>query len=99
MHSWQEGDQVMVGGHPDETRAFARLPGLDFAVLHRGTRGADGEQVYIALKAAPLYGALARPMGAADPFLLWMRLMQLGWASWLACLTAASTPPWIARGK
>ena len=90
---------MMVGGDPDETRAFARLPGLDIAVLHRDARGEDGEQVFIALKASPSFGALARPMGAADPFLLWMRLMQLGWASWVSCLAAASTPPWIARGE
>ncbi|HYI90917.1 MAG TPA: hypothetical protein VEY05_13550 [Beijerinckiaceae bacterium] len=88
----------MVGGEPNETRAFARLPGLDIAVLHRDTRG-DGEQVFIALKASPSFGALALPMQAADPFLLWMRLMQLGWASWVSCLAAASTPPWITRSK
>ena len=87
----------MVGSDPDETRAFARLPGLDIAVLHRSARGADGEQVFIALKAAPFFGALALPMGAADPLLLWMRLMQVGWASWFSCLAAASTPPWITR--
>ena len=26
----------MASGEPDETRAYARLPGLDVAVLHRG---------------------------------------------------------------
>ena len=78
--------------------AFARLPGLDIAVLHRDMRGGDGEQVFIALKAAPPLGALARSMRVADPLLLWMRLLQLGWASWFSCLAAASTPPWITRG-
>jgi hypothetical protein len=90
---------MMVGGDRDETRAFARLPGLDVAVLHRGARGQDGEQVFIALKAAPFLGALGRPLGAADPLLFWMRLVQVGWASWFSCLAAASTPPWIARGE
>ena len=29
----------MASGDPDETRAYARLPGLDVAVLHRGAHG------------------------------------------------------------
>ncbi len=29
----------MASGDLDETRAFARLPGLDIAVLHRGEHG------------------------------------------------------------
>ena len=29
----------MASGEPDETRAYARLPGLDVAVLHRGAHG------------------------------------------------------------
>ncbi len=29
----------MASGDPDETRAYARLPGLDVAVLHRGEHG------------------------------------------------------------
>ena len=29
----------MASGDPDETRAYARLPGLDIAVLHRGEHG------------------------------------------------------------
>ncbi len=29
----------MASGDPDETRTFARLPGLDIAVLHRGVHG------------------------------------------------------------
>ena len=83
---------------PDETRAFARLPCLDIAVVHRGAWGEDGEQIMVALRAVPSFGALGRPLGAADPFLLWMRLAQAAWTSWLGCLAAASTPPWIARG-
>ena len=88
----------MASGDPDETRAYARLPGLDIAVLHRGARGMDGEQVVVALRAVPSFAALGRPLGAADPLLLWMGLAQAAWASWVGCLAAASTPPWIARG-
>ena len=29
----------MTGGDPDETRAYARLPGLDVAALHRDEHG------------------------------------------------------------
>ncbi len=29
----------MASGHPEETRAYARLLGLDIAVLHRGAHG------------------------------------------------------------
>ena len=29
----------MASGDPDETRAYARRPGLDVAVLHRGAHG------------------------------------------------------------
>ncbi len=89
----------MAIGDPDETRAYARLPGLDIAVLHRGAWGEDGEQVVVALRVVPSAAALGRPLGAADPLLLWMRLAHAAWASWLACLAAASAPPWIARGE
>ena len=88
----------MASGDPDETRAYARLPGLDIAVLHRGARGMDGEQVVVALRATPPFTALGRPIAAADPLLLWLGLAQVAWASWLGCLAAASTPPWIGRG-
>ena len=88
----------MASGDPDETRAYARLPGFDIAVIHRGAHGGDGEQVMVAVRARPSFGALGRPVGAVDPLLLWTQLAQAMWASWLACLAAASTPPWIARG-
>ena len=87
----------MASGDPDETGAYARLPGLDLAVLHRGALGMDGAQVVVALRAVPSFAALGRPLGAADPLLLWMRLTQAVWASWLGCLAVASAPPpWLA---
>jgi hypothetical protein len=87
----------MASGDPDETRAYASLPGLDIAVLHRGVHG-GGEEVVVAFRTAPSFAAPSRPLGAADPLLLWMGLAQMAWASWLGCLAAASTPPWIGRG-
>ena len=87
----------MASADPEETRAYARLPGLDIAVLHRGARG-GGEEVVVALRTVPSSAAFGRPLGAADPLLLWMGFARMAWASWLACFAAASTPPWIARG-
>jgi hypothetical protein len=88
----------MASGYPDETRVFAELPGLDIAVLHRAARGGDGEQVVVAVRTAPPFGAFGRPVGMADPFLLWMGLAHAAWASWLGCcLAAASAPPWLTR--
>ena len=89
----------MAHGDPEETRAYARLPGLDIAVLHRrGARG-GGDEVMLALRAAPSFAALGRPFGAADPLSLWLGLGQAMWATWLGFLAAASAPPpWIGRG-
>jgi hypothetical protein len=86
----------MASGDPDETRAYARLPGLDIAVLHRGVHG-GGEEVVVAVRTVPSSAAFGCPLGAADPLLLWMGLAQMAWASWLGCFAAATTPPWIAR--
>ena len=52
----------------------------------------------VALRTVPSSAAFGRPLGAADPLLLWLGFSQMAWASWLGCLAAASTPPWIARG-
>lgn len=91
------GKTTMAIGNPEETRAFARLPGLDVAVLHRAARG-GGEEVVVAVRTAPSFAAIGRPAGFADPFLLWMGLAQAAWVSWLACFAAAGAPPWIAGG-
>ncbi len=88
----------MASGDSDETRAYARLPGLDIAVIHRGAHGGGWEEVMVAVRAVPSFGAFGRPVGAVDPLLLWTRFAQVMWASWLGCLAAASTPPWIAKG-
>jgi hypothetical protein len=89
----------MASGDQNETRAFARLPNLDVAIIHRGAREGEGEQVMIALRAVPSFESLGRLMEAADPLLFWMRLTQAAWTSWLGCLTAAATPPWIRKSE
>ena len=88
----------MASGDPGETRAYARLPGLDIAVLHRGAHG-GGEEMVIALRTVPSSAAFGRPAGAADPLLLWIGFAQMAWTSWLACFAAASAPPWLARDE
>jgi hypothetical protein len=89
----------MAIGDQDEARVFARLPNLDIAVVHRVARGREGEQVMIALRAVPSLEVVERLIEAADPLLFWMRLTQAAWTSWLGCLSAAVTPPWIIRGE
>ena len=84
----------------EETRAFARLPGLDIAIAHRGARGAEeGQVVVVALRAAPSWDALGRPFGVTDPFLLWARLAHVAWASWLGWFATAALPPPTARDR
>lgn len=97
MPAQQEEDRAMASGDLDKTRAFARLPGLDIVVLHRAPRGGDGEQVVAAVRTAPPFGVLERPVGIADSLLLWMGLAHAVWTSWLGCLAAASAPPWTTR--
>ena len=87
----------MASGYPGETRAYARLPGLDITVFHRGAHGDEGEQVVVGVRAVPSRAALGRPVGLADPFLLWTGLAQATWAFWLGGLAAATTPPWLAE--
>ena len=86
----------MRNGEPDETRAFARLPGLDIAVVHRSIREGHGEQVMIAFRTAPPSDPLRPFVQAAWPFLFWVRLTQVAWTSWLGSVTAGVAPPWMA---
>jgi hypothetical protein len=80
----------------DETRVWARLPGLDLAMVHRSEAG-KGEQVLLALRCAPSFTALGPPV-MAPPFLVWIRLMQ---GLWVACLTGftAAALPWRDNGR
>jgi hypothetical protein len=79
----------MVSGDWDETRAFARLPNLDIAFLHRA--GREREEIMLALRVADPFAA--RPyLAAASPVLFWMQLSQAFYRAWLGYLTAAGLP-------
>ena len=41
----------------DETKATARLPGLEIEIVHRQSPGGDGEQISINLRAVPSFEA------------------------------------------
>jgi hypothetical protein len=65
----------------DETRAVARLPGLDIRIDHRVEP--DAETIVIALRATPGFEAVAGWLDPAAMLRLWM-------APWLAF------NPWLA---
>ena len=84
----------MMRGDRDETQVVARLPQLDLVLVHRRPQGGDGgEQMVIALRAAPSFDAFGRLLAAANPLLFWMRLTQAVCSPWLDGLGAAATPP------
>jgi hypothetical protein len=87
----------MASGY-DETRAFARLPDLDIAFIHRTGEEGEGEQIMLALRAMPSFAA--RPgLTEANSLLFWMRLSQAFYGAWLRYLTAVTTPPWLIRSE
>ena len=76
----------------DETRATARLPHLDVEIVHRRLPEEQAEQLAVSLRASPSFDAFARhldaqallwPWLAANPFVLWQRLLQVAWQPWL----------------
>jgi hypothetical protein len=77
----------------DVTRATARLPGLEFEIIHRRLPGADAEPISINLQAVPSFEAFGRFLETANPFALWAQAAQMAWFPWLR---AAPTllPPW-----
>jgi hypothetical protein len=87
----------MAGNQPEETRVFARLPGLDVAVVHRGAQGEAGEQMMVALRAVPSTVPPWPLLVAATPLLFWAQMAQATWATWLTCLAVATTPPGVTR--
>ncbi len=64
---------------PRETRAVARLPGVDIAIVHTEAHEGGGESVTIMLQQTA-----ARPISAFDPVGLWLQMTQAAWAPWLA---------------
>lgn len=73
---------------PDEMRAVARLPGLDIDILHRRSEGGDAEEMLIRVRAMPSFDAALGAFDAANPFLMWSRMLQAAWAPWLGLLGA-----------
>jgi hypothetical protein len=85
----------MASGY-HETRAFARLPDLDIAFIHRVDGGGGREETLLALRTVPSFAA--RPgLIEANPVLFWMRLSQAVCGAWLGYLTAVATSPWLIR--
>lgn len=70
----------------EETRAIARLPGLDIEIVHRGPQGDAGEAIGVMLRAMPSFDALGHGLFAANPFLAWMEvsaaLTEAAWSAW-----------------
>ncbi len=72
----------MAENGQDVTRAVASLPGLDIEIVHNRPLDGGREEMLIALRATPSFEAFGRYLEAANPFLLWMRLMQEGLRFW-----------------
>jgi hypothetical protein len=68
----------------EETRATAKLPGLDVEIVHRRTEDASAELITISLRATPSVEAFSRYLETANPFLAWTRMMELAWQPWLS---------------
>lgn len=78
----------------EETRAIARLPGLDIEIVHRRPQGESGEAIGILVRAVPSFDALSRTLWAVNPFLAWARLSaELTQAAWNAWFGAFLPPP------
>ncbi len=73
----------------DETRAIARLPGLDIEVTHNPSGAGGGERLSVTLQATPLLGGR---IDTAAPFALWMMMAQAAWTPWLQLAAAFWLP-------
>jgi hypothetical protein len=90
----------------DETRAVARLPGLDVEITRRVPDDGSAEQLLIAMRATPSFAAFGEALSPAmlvmAPMALWrgwFELARLAWAPWLAVpplAHGANAPP---RGR
>jgi hypothetical protein len=78
----------------DTSRATAHLPGLDIEITHRRAAEGDAEHISINLKAVPSFDEFARTFGfgAANPFALWMRSVELIWLPWIEASRAMALP-------
>ena len=85
---------------PDETRAVARLPGLEIEIRHRVAAGGEGEMLALRITGTPDLGAASRtllppllpyamptaPLALLAPWQLWTAMMEAAWRPWLALL-------------
>ena len=62
-----------------ETRAVARLPGIDIAIVHAEGQAGRGESVTILLQKTEM-----KPLSPLDPLGFWVQMAQIAWAPWLA---------------
>jgi len=67
----------------EETRATARLPSFDIEIVHRRASDASAEQLTLSFRALPSFAAFGDHLEAANPFLLWARMIELAWQPWL----------------
>ena len=74
-----EGDMV-------ETRAVARLPGLDIEIEHRAAKSGGAEEMVITLRSGPGSDNLGQVLALMNPALAWMQFIQAAWAPWLGLL-------------
>ncbi len=79
----------------EETRAIARLPGLDIEIVHRAPQGDAGEAIGVMLRAMPSFDAWSHSLFAANPVLAWAEmsaeLTQAAWNAWFGAFLPA--PP------
>ena len=88
----EKGEEAVAAG-TGTTRATAQLPGLDIEITHRRAVEGDAEYISINLKAVPSFEHFVRAFGAANPFALWMRGIELAWLPWIEA-TRAMALPW-----
>jgi hypothetical protein len=87
----------------DETKATARLPGLDIELKRRVDAAEGAEYVSVTLRAVPsleAFGAALRPM-AFNPFALqmalWQRWVDMAQSFWQPFLPAAGERPGLPK--
>jgi hypothetical protein len=78
----------------EETRAVARLPGLDIAIIHTAAHGGKGESVAVMLQKTEM-----PPMPVFDPIRLWAQTVEAAWAPWLAITSVLWGMPRLPDGK
>jgi hypothetical protein len=92
----------------DETRATARLPHLDVEIVHRRLPEEQAEQLAISLRASPSFEAFAHtldaqavfwPWLAANPLVVWQRLLQAAWRPWLDDAPTGERQERLARNR